>query len=316
MAYRHQPATQRRTSVVNNCALIVGSMAFDDLELPSGSYRDVVGGAATYASLVACLYANVRIVAVVGDDFPEIWLDRFTTRGIDVAGIEQASGKTFRWHGKYAPDLSSRTTLSTELNVFADFNPKLPANYGDSSHVLLGNIHPEIQLRVLEQIRQPAFVAADTMNYWIEGERPKLEKVISRIHTLLINDEEARLLGEDHNIARAARRIRTMGPKALVVKRGDAGALLFDERGTFFCPALPLYNEMDPTGAGDTFAGALLGQLTTAGIVEPSQLRVAIRGAAAAASFCVEGVGTEQLLTITREQVDARRDAIVQLSQC
>lgn len=299
-----------------NCTLIVGSMAFDDLELPSGSYRDVVGGAATYASLAASLYANVKIVAVVGNDFPEMWLDRLSARTIDISGIERAPGKTFRWHGEYAADLSSRTTLSTELNVFADFNPKLPAGYRECSHVLLGNIHPELQLRVLEQIIDPKFVAADTMNYWIQGERPQLAKVISRIHTLLINDEEARLLGEDHNIARAARRIRSMGPKALVVKRGDAGALLFDDQGTFFCPALPLDSELDPTGAGDTFAGALLGQLTTTGTVEPKQLREAIRAASAAASFCVEGVGPDRLFSVTREQVDDRGDRIAELSQC
>jgi sugar/nucleoside kinase (ribokinase family) len=291
-------------------------MAFDDLELPSGSYRDVVGGAATYASLAASLYAETKIVAVVGSDFPEIWLDRLSSRNIDISGIERATGKTFRWHGEYATDLSSRKTLATELNVFADFNPKLPANYRECSHVLLGNIHPELQLRVLDQIVDPKFVAADTMNYWIQGERAELSKVIARIHTLLINDEEARLLGEEHNIARAARRIRSMGPKALVVKRGDAGALLFDDEGTFFCPALPLDSELDPTGAGDTFAGALLGQLAATGAVEPRQLRVAIRGAAAAASFCVEGVGPERLLAVTRQQVDSRRDMIANLSQC
>ena len=301
---------------MNNRALIVGSMAFDDLELPSGTYKDVVGGAATYASLVASVYANVRIVAVVGEDFPGKWLELLTARGIDIAGIERAPGRTFRWHGKYAADLASRTTIATELNVFADFNPKLPADYRDSSHVLLGNIHPELQFNVLEQIRQPLFVAADTMNYWIEGEKACLAKVIARIHTLLINDEEARLLGEDHNLARAARRIRAMGPKALIVKRGDAGALLFDEQGTFFCPALPLDNEMDPTGCGDTFAGALLGQLTRSGPVDAIKLRLAILGAAAAASFCVEGVGPERLIAISREQIDARRDAIARLSQC
>ncbi len=299
-----------------NCTLIVGSMAFDDLELPSGSFRDVVGGAATYASLAASLYAKAKIVAVVGNDFPEMWMDRLSARAIDISGIERAQGKTFRWHGEYAADLSSRTTLATELNVFADFNPKLPPSYRESSHVLLGNIHPELQLRVLEQIIEPKFVAADTMNYWIQGERTQLAKVISRIHTLLINDEEARLLGEDHNIARAARRIRSMGPKALVVKRGDAGALLFDNEGTFFCPALPLDSELDPTGAGDTFAGALLGQLTMTGAIEPRQLRVALRGAAAAASYCVEGVGPDRLFTVTREEVDRRRDRIAELSHC
>ncbi len=299
-----------------NCALIVGSMAFDDLELPSGTHRDVVGGAATYASLVASIYVKTRIVAVVGQDFPEQWLARMAHRGIDIGGVERALGKTFRWHGRYAHDLSGRTTLATELNVFADFNPKLPEDYRNSTHILLGNIHPLLQLSVLDQIREPQFVAADTMNYWIEGERRDLARVIARIHTLLINDEEARLLGEDHNIARAARRIRAMGPRALVVKRGDAGALLFDEEGTFFCPALPLENELDPTGAGDTFAGALLGQLASTGLVDATKLRLAIRSAAAAASFCVEGVGTERLLAISRENIDARRDAIARLSGC
>ncbi len=302
---------------MTNCTLIIGSMAFDDLELPSGSYRDVVGGAATYASLAASLYSEAKIVAVVGNDFPDIWLDRLSSRRIDTSGIERAPGKTFRWHGEYAIDLASRKTLATELNVFADFNPMLPASYRECSHVLLGNIHPELQLRVLEQIIEPKFVAADTMNYWIQGERAQLAKVISRIHTLLINDEEARLLGEEHNISRAARCIRSMGPRALVVKRGDAGALLFDDEGTFFCPALPLDSELDPTGAGDTFAGALLGQLAAnSGSVEPRQLRMALRGAAAAASFCVEGVGPERLVAVTRQQVDDRSDLIAKLSQC
>jgi len=301
---------------VNKSALIVGSMAFDDLELPSGVYRDVVGGAATYASLVSSLFAKTRIVAVVGQDFSNDWLQKLSARGVDVSGVEQAQGKTFRWYGRYAHDLSSRTTLATELNVFADFNPILPEFYRDSTHVLLGNIHPGLQLNVLDQVRKPEFVAADTMNYWIEGERAQLEKVIARINMLLINDEEARLLGEDHNIARAAKRIRAMGPRALIVKRGDAGALLFHDQGTFFCPALPLENEMDPTGCGDTFAGALLGQLAGGEFAGPNQVQMAIRGAAAAASFCVEGVGTERLVSLTKEQVDTRRNAIAQLSHC
>lgn len=301
---------------MNRSALIVGSMAFDDLELPSGVYRDVVGGAATYASLVSSLFANTRIVAVVGEDFPTSWVDKLSAKGVDVSGIERAQGKTFRWHGRYANDLSSRTTLATELNVFADFNPKLPEAYRDSSHVLLGNIHPQLQLSVLDQVRNPAFVAADTMNYWIEGERATLERVIARVHMLLINDEEARLLGGDHNIARAARTIRAMGPRTLIVKRGDAGALLFHDGGTFFCPALPLEKEMDPTGAGDTFAGALLGQLASGQFDTANGIQLALRGAAAAASFCVENVGTDGLVALTKQQVDERREAIAQLSHC
>jgi sugar/nucleoside kinase (ribokinase family) len=290
--------------------LIVGSMAFDDLELPSVTATDVVGGSATYSALAAALFAPVRVVAVVGDDFPEPVVEDLARRGVDVSGIERSPGKTFRWAGRYAKNLSSRTTLRTELNVFADFRPKLPASFADSSFLLLGNIHPALQLEVLEQVRAPRFVAADTMNFWIDGERPTLERVLARIDTLVINDEELRQLAGEHNIRRAARAALALGPKRLVVKRGEYGALLFDEHGSFFAPAYPLEEEIDPTGAGDSFAGALIGQIAQSGAVDRASLRSALLVSSTVASYCVEDVGTRRLAALRPQDVDARLDEL------
>lgn len=285
-------------------------MAFDDLELPSGSAQDVVGGSATYASIAASLFAPVRAVAVVGDDFPNAVLTDLQARGIDVSGVEQAPGKTFRWAGRYSENLASRVTLDTQLNVFADFSPKLPERFKDSPYVLLGNIHPALQLDVLSQVRNPRFVAADTMNFWIGGERKALGEVLRRIDTLVINDEELRQLAEIHNIKRAAAAVRALGPKRLVVKRGEYGSMLFDEHGVFFVPAFPLEDEIDPTGAGDSFAGGLLGSLAKAGTLDAQSLRRALMMASALASFCVEGVGTRKLAEVDREAVTARLDSL------
>jgi sugar/nucleoside kinase (ribokinase family) len=290
--------------------LIVGSMAFDDLELPSGAAKDVVGGSATYASIAASLFAPVRAVAVVGDDFPEAVLKDLNGRGVDVSGIERAAGKTFRWAGRYSENLASRVTLDTQLNVFADFSPKLPARFKDSPFVLLGNIHPALQLDVLSQIQSPRFVAADTMNFWISGERKALGDVLKRIDTLVINDEELRELAEIHNIKRAAAAVRALGPKRLVVKRGEYGSMLFDEHGVFFVPAFPLEDEVDPTGAGDSFAGGLLGYLASSGSLDGQALRRALMMASAVASFCVEGVGTQRLAGITRDAVMSRLESL------
>ena len=294
--------------------LIVGSMAFDDLDLPTGSERDVVGGSATYASLAASLLAPARVVAVVGDDFPAAVLDRLTAKGIDITGIERARGKTFRWAGRYAQNLASRTTLDTQLNVFADFRPTLPERYKASPIVFLGNIHPTLQLEVLGQTTAPRFVAADTMNFWIEGERSALGDVLKKIDALVINDEELRQLAQEHNISRAARKVRDLGPKRLIVKRGEYGAMLFDEQGTFFAPAFPLEDEVDPTGAGDTFAGALLGHLAQAKTIDHDALRRALLFAAAVASFCVEDVGTRRLERLTLDDVTKRLDQLHQLT--
>jgi len=290
--------------------LIVGSMAFDDLELPTGASKDVVGGSATYASMATSLFAPARVVAVVGNDFPEKTLGDLSSRGVDTSGIEKADGKTFRWAGRYAENLGNRTTLDTQLNVFADFSPKLPDSYRDSEYILLGNIHPALQLQVLEQVKNPRFVAADTMNFWIEGERETLGKVLERIDTLVINDEELRQLADEWNIKKAARAVLDMGPKRLVVKRGEYGAMLFDEHGIFFAPAYPLETEIDPTGAGDTFAGALLGYLADEGELDRSTLRRSLMMAATVASFCVEDVGTRRLAGLERSQVAERLDSL------
>ncbi len=293
--------------------LIVGSMAFDDLDLPSTKARDVVGGSATYAALAASLFAPARVVAVVGDDFPEAALTNLCEHGVDVSGIERAAGKTFRWWGRYAENLASRTTLDTQLNVFADFRPRLPEAFKDSPFVMLGNIHPALQLEVLAQVRAPRFVVADTMNFWIEGERKLLLEVLQKLDLLVINDEELRQLAGIHNVKRAARAVLAMGPKKLVVKRGEYGALLFDESGSFFAPAYPLEEEIDPTGAGDTFAGALLGYLANVGNVDSAAVKLGLMLAATIASFCVEDVGTARVERLTRADVASRLDELRKL---
>ncbi|HEX4339799.1 MAG TPA: PfkB family carbohydrate kinase [Polyangiaceae bacterium] len=290
----------------SDALLIVGSMAFDDLDLPSGSERDVVGGSATYAAVAATLYTQTRVVAVVGDDFPSETVSMLEGRGVDCAGIERAKGKTFRWAGRYAPNLASRETLDTQLNVFADFRPKLPEHYRDSKIVLLGNIHPALQLEVLAQTRSPKLVVADTMNFWISGERKALLQVLAKVDALVVNDEELRELSGEHNLKRGARAVLAMGPKLLVVKRGDAGAMLFDGDGTFFAPAYPLETEMDPTGAGDTFAGAILGFLARAPRIDHAAWRQALLVGATVASFCVEGVGNRALVALTHVKLAAR----------
>lgn len=207
--------------MTENSLLIIGSLAYDDLEMPTGIFENVVGGAATYSSIAASLFCPVRLVGVVGEDFPNLVIDDLQKRGVDTAGVEHAKGKTFRWRGRYSPDLSSRETLDTQLNVFADFRPKIPASFKSSPFVLLGNIHPALQLEVLAQVERPKLVAADTMNFWITGEPKALTKLLEHVDVLVINDEEARQLGDHHNVSRAAANIRKMGPKHLVVKRGE-----------------------------------------------------------------------------------------------
>jgi hypothetical protein len=266
--------------------LIVGSIAFDDLDMPSGEHRDVLGGAATYAALAASLVARTG---------------------------ERAAGRTFRWHGRYSDDLASRTTLDTQLNVFADFSPKIPAAHCASPFVLLGNIHPKLQVDVVAQVQRPKLVAADTMNFWISGEPLALAEMLKRVDLLIINDEEARELSGIHNLVRAAADIRKRGPKMLVIKRGEFGALLFDEAGAFFVPAYPLEEVLDPTGAGDSFAGGLMGYLASRGEVSPVVIRKAMFFAAALGSFCVEGIGPARLLAVTRADLTTRMASFARL---
>ncbi len=295
--------------------LVVGSIAFDDLDMPSGEYRNVLGGAATYAALAASLIArqNVRVVGVVGADFPDAHLAELRARGVDTAGVERADGRTFRWHGRYSSDLASRTTLDTQLNVFADFSPKIPANHRASPFVLLGNIHPKLQIDIVEQMAHPKLVAADTMNWWIDREPGPLAQMLKKIDLLIINDEEARELSGIHSLVRAAADIRKRGPRMLIVKRGEFGALLFDDAGMFFVPAYPLEDVLDPTGAGDSFAGGLMGYLASRGTVSPQVLRRAMFFASALGSFCVEGIGPKRLLEIGAADVAGRIAAFAKL---
>lgn len=289
--------------------LVVGSLAFDDLELPSGVFENVVGGAASYTALCASMLANVQIVGVVGEDFDEGFLKELGGRGVDLAGVERiAGGKSFRWRGRYAADLLSRETLDTQLNVFANFAPKLPEAYRDAPFVLLGNIHPALQLDVLKQTRSPKLVATDTMNFWIGGEPKLLGEVLAKTDLLIINDEEARQLSGIDNLLHAARDIRSRGPSRLIIKRGEFGAILFDEDGIFCAPGLLLDRVLDPTGAGDSFAGGLLGYLAKCGDVTSGTLRQALLVATVFGSFCVEEVGPRRLLTVTKAEV-ARRIA-------
>jgi sugar/nucleoside kinase (ribokinase family) len=297
--------------VSQESVLVVGSIAFDDLEMPQGTFEGVLGGAATYSALAASVLAPVRVVGVVGDDFPGQHIELLQSRGIDTAGIERVSGKTFRWRGRYSKDLNSRTTLDTQLNVFADFRPKIPASYRSSPYVLLGNIHPALQLDVVNQIERPRLVAADTMNFWISGEPKVLGELLKKVDLLIINDEEARELTGIQNLTKAAADIRKRGPKELIVKRGEHGALLFDGHGTFFVPAYPLEEVNDPTGAGDSFAGGLLGYLAKVGGpgASPHAMRRAMFYAAAMGSFCVEAIGPKRIQELTGAQLDVRLES-------
>ncbi len=293
--------------------LIVGSVAFDDLEMPSGTFNDVIGGAATYSSIAASLLGPVRIVGVVGEDFPDAMLADLDRRGVDTSGVERAKGKSFRWRGRYSPDLASRETLDTQLNVFADFRPKIPASFKSTPVVLLGNIHPALQLEVLAQIDKPRLVVADTMNFWITGEPKLLDEVLKKVDLLVINDEEARQLSGIHNLVKAAKDIMRRGPSRLIVKRGEHGALYFDTHGAFFAPAYPLEEVLDPTGAGDSFAGGLIGYVARVGDLEPHTMRRAMYFGSALGSFCVEGIGPRRLLEVTHADLESRMKAFTAL---
>ena len=293
--------------------LIVGSLAYDDLEMPTGTFENVVGGAATYASIAASLLCPVRLVGVIGEDFPNLVISDLEKRGVDASGVERAKGKTFRWRGRYSKDLSTRETLDTQLNVFADFRPKIPDAFKSTPYVMLGNIHPALQLEVLAQVEKPKLVVADTMNFWITGEPKLLGEVMKKVDLLVINDEEARELTGIHNLVKAASEIRKRGPKYLIVKRGEHGALYFDDAGAFFAPAYPLEEVVDPTGAGDSFAGGLMGYLTRVGSLDHPQMRRAMYFGCALGSFCVEGIGPRRLLDVTPGDLKKRMDQFMSL---
>lgn len=268
--------------------LVVGSLAYDDVHTPYDSRREVLGGAASYFSLAACLYAPVRLMGVVGDDFRASDLERLRTKGIDLAGVEHAKGRSFRWLGKYDHDLATAETINTDLGVFGDWEPTVPPAFMDSEFVFLANILPEIQRRMLEQVRKPKAIALDTMNYWIERRREALADVMTRVDIVTVNEAEARQFCGTHNVLRAAREILALGPRAVVIKRAEYGALLLTADRIFWTPAYPLDEVRDPTGAGDAFAGGLLGHLARAGTLDDRTLCRAVLHGAVCASFAVE----------------------------
>jgi sugar/nucleoside kinase (ribokinase family) len=286
--------------------LVVGSVAYDTVETPFGRADRVLGGSASFFSVAAAQFAPVNLVGVVGEDFGEEQLEAFHGRPIDLTGLERAAGKTFHWQGRYAPDFISRDTLRTDLNVFEFFDPKIPPAYRGSELVFLGNIDPVLQRSVLDQVASPRVVACDTMNFWIKGKPEELRQTLARVQVLLINDEEARQLSGEWNLVRAARAIRAMGPGTLVVKKGEHGVLMFTDAGSFSAPALPLENVVDPTGAGDTFAGGFVGQLARAPKIDDAALRQAVVMGSTLASFCVEAFSLDRLLTLTRPEIETR----------
>jgi sugar/nucleoside kinase (ribokinase family) len=287
--------------------LVVGSVAFDALETPYGKVDRTLGGAASYFALAASCFSPVRLVGVVGDDFTERDAAVFRRRRIDTTGLERAPGKSFFWAGRYSATLNERTTLATELNVFANFDPKLPPSYRDSAYVFLANIDPTLQRSVLRQMRRPPkLVALDTMNYWIERTPVELRETLKHTQILMINDEETRQLAGEHNLLRAASRIFRMGPKTLIVKRGEHGALMVHNHFLFAVPAFPLEEVHDPTGAGDSFAGGFMGYLASVGRLDDRTLRRAMVYGSVVGSFAVEKFGMDRLRTLTRNEIEQR----------
>jgi sugar/nucleoside kinase (ribokinase family) len=304
-----------KTRSAHRSLLIVGSVAFDDIDGPFGPHENLLGGSASFISRAASYFTHdVSVIGVVGDDFPARYLEEMTAAGIDVSGIERREGKTFHWAGKYSDDLSQRETLDTRLGVFATFQPHLAARHRGAQLVFLGNIDPVLQRDVVEQTEGPLLVAADTMNFWIGGKRAELMKTLARVNTLLVNDEEARQLAEEHNLRKAAARILKMGPTSVVIKRGDAGALLFHGGGVFGVPALPLEDVRDPTGAGDSFAGGFMGYLAYAGDLSPRTIRTAMIVGSVMASFAVEQFSVDGLRGLTPERIQERFDAFTELT--
>jgi sugar/nucleoside kinase (ribokinase family) len=291
-----------------NPILAVGSVAFDSIKNPFGEVSRVVGGSATYFSVAASFFTDVRLVAVVGEDFAERGASLFEGRSIDLAGLQTVPGETFRWKGEYGFDLNSRETIYTKLNVFEQFQPVIPEAYRSSPFVFLGNIHPRLQLEVLEQVTAPRLVCADTMNYWIEGTLDDLLEVLKRVDVLIINDSEARELSHEANLVKAARAIRAMGPRTVVIKRGENGVLMTcPGDGDFFAaPAMPLEEVFDPTGAGDTFAGGFVGSLAACGEITEAAMARAIIYGSTLASFAVEDFSLDRLLCLTHDEVVQR----------
>ena len=295
--------------------LVVGSVALDSIKTPFGSVDDILGGSACYFSTAASFFTEVNLVAVIGDDFPQQHIDFLQSRNIDLTGLQQTQGETFRWKGRYDYSLNEAHTLETHLNVFESFRPVLPENYRDAEYVFLANIDPELQLEVLQQIKKPKLVACDTMNFWIEGKRTELIKTLSRVDILVINEAEVRQLAEESNLLKAAAIVRSFGPEILVVKQGEYGVLMFGESSTFAAPAYPLEEVFDPTGAGDTFAGGFIGYLAATGNLGEQNLRKAIVFGTVMASFTVEKFSLDRLRDIEYSEISDRYKKIKLLTE-
>ena len=294
--------------------LVVGSVALDSVETPFGKVREVLGGSATYFSYSASFFTQVRLVATVGEDFPEAHLRLLEDRGVDTGGLQTSAGRTFRWTGEYGYDLNEAKTLETQLNVFAEFRPVLTDGLGRVPYLFLANIDPELQLDVLRQMKErPRLVALDTMNFWIQGKREALRRVLAEVDVITINDGEARQLASEPNLIRAARAISAMGPRTVVVKRGEYGALLMTDGALFFVPAYPLESVYDPTGAGDTFAGGFMGYLAAQDRVDAAAMRRAIVYGTVMASFTVEDFSLKRLTLLKPADIAERYAALHEL---
>lgn len=294
--------------------LVVGSVALDSVRTPSGYAEEILGGSAVFFSIAASYFTDVSVVAVVGDDFPERHVAFLQGKGIDTSGLHRQAGRTFRWKGEYSGDLNAAKTLDTQLNVFGEFNPRLTAEQRQSEYLFLGNIDPDLQRAVLDQVRAPRFVACDTMNFWIDSKRESLLRTLKRVDLLFVNDAEARQLAEEHNVVKAARRILSFGPRAVVVKRGEYGALFFSGDEVFAASAYPLPDVFDPTGAGDSFAGGFMGYLARCRREDPPTLRRAIVLGSVLASFAVEQFSLERLRVLGPAEIRARFAEAKQLS--
>jgi len=302
---------------MNNKLLVLGTMAYDAIESPFGKTGKILGGCATYIGLAASQFKiDCGLVSVIGDDFETTHTDLLTQKGLDLSGVATIAGeKTFFWSGKYHNDLNTRTTLDTQLNVLTKFDPKVPEQFKDASIVLLGNLDPNIQGAVLDQMQAPKLVVMDTMNFWIESYREKLDEVIGRVDVLSINDEEARQLTDTHSLVEAAKQLQALGPRYVIIKKGEHGALLFHENKIFCAPGLPLEEVFDPTGAGDSFIGGFAGYLSQRGKITFDEMKTAVIMGSAMASFTVQKFGTECLETLTREQLHQRILAFKSLSE-
>ena len=298
--------------------VVVGTMAFDSLETPFGKAERIVGGAATYIGLSASYLAkNIQMVSVIGEDFPQEFITDLKSRGLRLDGVEMKKGeKSFYWSGKYHNDMNTRDTLDTQLNVLADFEPNVPAEVRNADFLMLGNLTPAVQMSVIDQMTsRPKLVVLDTMNFWMEIALDDLKKVLKKVDVVTINDEEARILSGEYSLVKAARKILKMGPKYLIIKKGEHGALLFNNEEVFFAPALPLEEVFDPTGAGDTFAGGFIGFLARSEDISFENMKRAIIYGSAMASFCVEKFGTERLQNLTQNEIDNRVQQFIDLTQ-